>query len=156
MAALLLYHEAQIDSLNTKLQTPLILACELGFDEIVSLLINAGADINSQDMNRNTGLHLATINKKQKTIDLLLNRPSLNLKLKNKDGRSAIDYSQNPNQFQKALMQQEKNSITIYDARTEAGSESMQNLGPNKVGPSHFKVHALIGRGSFGEVYLVE
>jgi len=48
-------------------------------------------------MNRNTGLHLATINRKQKTIDLLLNRPSLNLKLKNKDGRSAIDYAQNPN-----------------------------------------------------------
>lgn len=50
-------------------------------------------------------------------------------------------------------MLQEKNSITIYDVHTEAGSENMQ---PNKVGPSHFKVHALIGRGSFGEVYLVE
>lgn len=34
LVGLLLYHEAQIDSLNSKLQTPLMLACSLGLEDI--------------------------------------------------------------------------------------------------------------------------
>ncbi|CAD8065274.1 unnamed protein product [Paramecium sonneborni] len=156
LVGLLLYHEAQIDSLNSKLQTPLMIACSLGVEEITQQLITAGADINSQDINKNTCLHLATINQRQKIIDLLLNKQSLNLNLKNKENKIAMEYSSNQQIFLQAMQKQNNNSIKIYDARTDFGSENCNSFNEDKVGPHHFKVHALIGRGSFGEVYLVE
>ncbi|CAD8045249.1 unnamed protein product [Paramecium primaurelia] len=156
LVGLLLYHEAQIDSLNSKLQTPLMIACSLGAEEITQQLITAGADINVQDINKNTCLHLATMNERQKIIDLLLNKQSLNLNLKNKENKIAMDYSSNQQIFLQAMQKQNNNSIKIYDARTDFGSENSNSFNEDKVGPHHFKVHALIGRGSFGEVYLVE
>ncbi|KAM3140367.1 hypothetical protein pb186bvf_007527 [Paramecium bursaria] len=156
IVGLLLYHEAQIDSLNTKLKTPLLLACELGYEEICQQLITAGADINFQDMNRNTGLHLAAMSKHQKVVELLLSRQSINLFIKNKDNKLAVDYSLTPQLFQQAIQKQSQNQIRIYDATTDIGTEFAQAFHEDKVGPNHFKVHAMIGRGSFGEVYLVE
>ncbi|CAK91505.1 unnamed protein product (macronuclear) [Paramecium tetraurelia] len=156
LVGLLLYHEAQIDSLNSKLQTPLMIACSLGIEEITQQLITAGADINSQDINKNTCLHLATMNERQKIMDLLLNKQSLNMTLKNKENKIAMDYSSNQQMFLQAMQKQNNNSIKIYDARTDFGSENCNSFNEDKVGPHHFKVHALIGKGSFGEVYLVE
>lgn len=133
-----------------------MIACEKGHDEIAQVLLNAGADINTQDANGNTGLHLATMNNSTRLIELLLCRQSSNLGLRNKEGRTAMEYARNQALFHQAIHQQNKNSIRIYDARTEAGSQHTNSFSEDKVGPNHFKIHALIGRGSFGEVYLVE
>lgn len=43
-----------------------------GFELIFQILINAGADINHQDINGNTSLHHASINGQKMIIDYLL------------------------------------------------------------------------------------
>lgn len=57
LAGILLFNEAIIDSVNRKHQTPLMLACMQGFEDIASMLITAGAEINFQDIDENTILH---------------------------------------------------------------------------------------------------
>jgi serine/threonine protein kinase len=40
--------------------------------------------------------------------------------------------------------------------RIEAPGNSLSDSNEGVIGPKDFKVHALLGKGSFGEVYLVE
>lgn len=55
-----------------------------------------------------------------------------------------------------------QNKIRIHDAfpkikhKGDTPTYNGISFNEEKVGPSDFKVHALIGKGSFGEVYLVE
>ena len=62
MTSCLLYNDAIIDSCTNKSTTPLILACQKGFDDIFLILINAGADINHRDNEDNSPLHHAVKN----------------------------------------------------------------------------------------------
>ena len=48
-----------------------------GHDEICSILITAGADINHADDAFNTALHYASMHGHNKVIELLLRKPSL-------------------------------------------------------------------------------
>lgn len=56
---ILLKNDAIIDIQNNQSQTPLIIASQGGYPEIVQGLIQAGADINFQDQFFNTPLHYA-------------------------------------------------------------------------------------------------
>jgi len=46
--------------------------------------MTAGAEINAQDNNGDSSLHLASKNGNRKIVDMLLRKPSLEIKLKNK------------------------------------------------------------------------
>ena len=58
------------------------------------------------------------------------------------------------------LRGERKLEISHHDSsstsRSDCNSESTVNSETEKLGPHHFMVHSLIGRGAFGEVYLVE
>ena len=53
----LIYNGANVDSETTLKFTPLIIACQKGFEETAHILISSGSDINSRDIYNNTPLH---------------------------------------------------------------------------------------------------
>ncbi len=57
----MIYNEANIDAETSGKLTPLMIACERGSEEIASLLLTVGADINAADIAGNTALHFSTI-----------------------------------------------------------------------------------------------
>jgi len=56
----------------------------------VILLLKAGADVNLQDENGNTAMHIACIYDKSAVIDILVNRFKPDLKIQNKKGKQAF------------------------------------------------------------------
>ena len=54
------------------------------------LLLKAGADIDLQDENGNTAMHIACIYDKCEVLDILVNRFKPDLKIQNKKGKLAF------------------------------------------------------------------
>jgi uncharacterized protein len=54
---LLIKYKANIEAKTKLMRTPLILACIHGEKEIAAVLLNAGADVNAQDVFLNTAAH---------------------------------------------------------------------------------------------------
>ncbi|KAL4429689.1 hypothetical protein ABPG74_017098 [Tetrahymena malaccensis] len=214
----LLYHEATIDSESNIKQTPLIIASIGGYEDVLQLLMTAGADINFQDNNGNTALHHACLNGNKRIVEMLLKKPSLDYKIPNKQNKEPYDLCKDDEikkvfdnffVFQKA-MQKKNPRVRIFNTNQDNiqqmftvhnnGQNSNNYFQPNikqfssgqdqisnnstqitamkqneskssfnnsdvdtsnlsdeeKIGPNSFIVHGLIGKGSFGEVYLVE
>jgi serine/threonine protein kinase len=139
----------------------------------LKVLIKAGADIHSKDNQGNTPLHLASANKRKNCMDLLLEAGG-RLDEKNNDGMSALDLADRSFAALYELQrvnQSKTNAPTLkhlkFPVRKEgeenksthmesANSVSKSIFTARTVGPKDFKVHCLIGTGSFGDVYLVE
>lgn len=68
-----------IDIKNRSGRTALMLAARWGHKEIVAKLLDAGADINLQDINSYTALHFAATNGYDETISLLLGKNAKSL-----------------------------------------------------------------------------
>jgi uncharacterized protein len=69
-------------------KTPLMLAAEAGNNEIVKILINAGADLNLRSRGKNTAMHYAAMNFHADTFHILL-LAGANADLINRDYQSA-------------------------------------------------------------------
>ena len=85
--------DADIASTDEEKVTPFLMACELGQDRAVSMMIqlSKGACLHSTDAQGNTGLHLAAENEHEHIVDLLMNvMPSLSRE-ENNDGNTAVD-----------------------------------------------------------------
>ncbi|XP_067130283.1 rabankyrin-5 [Centruroides vittatus] len=67
-------------------QTPLHLSCAWGLENIVQTLLEHNANVNAQDAEGKTPIHVAIINQTPIIISLLLAHPSLNLSLRDKQG----------------------------------------------------------------------
>ena len=50
-----------MDSETSSRLTPLMLSAQKGYEDIALSLLNAGADVNFVDVNKNTALHYAVI-----------------------------------------------------------------------------------------------
>ncbi|WP_419241760.1 ankyrin repeat domain-containing protein [Cardinium endosymbiont of Nabis limbatus] len=57
----------------------------------VKCLINRGADVNAQDDEEDTALHLASRRGAVDIVNQLLNAKGINVNLKNKDKKTALD-----------------------------------------------------------------
>jgi len=85
MVELLLKHGADPNS-NSKLQSPLMGACQNGYYEIVKLLVENGADINFADESKATALMYAN---DAKTIKYLISKGA-DVKAKDLNGRTLL------------------------------------------------------------------
>lgn len=135
-------------------KTPLHLATIENNVEVVRVLIEAGALLNLQDEDQNTALHYAIIQENPEIVEMIvLNCP--NMHVRNKDGFTAMD-----------LIQQKKVEVVSDPSEIFTISEFEEvevnvSIPEGVCRPDHpvslkdFNVVQLIGRGSFGEVFLV-
>lgn len=70
--------------------TPLYVACKGGQKEVVTMLINAGVNVNKGDHNGVTPLHIACMKGYEAIVQVFLNSVA-NVKLMDKDGMTPLD-----------------------------------------------------------------
>jgi serine/threonine protein kinase len=80
--------EIDLDAVTDTGKTPLHLAAAKGFLDMVQILVNAGAELNKQDIDGNTPLHIASIGGFSELVEWLLGK-SPDVGLKNKHGKTA-------------------------------------------------------------------
>jgi ankyrin repeat protein len=91
--------------------TALHFAADKGFDAIVKILVEYGANVNSQDSDGQTPLMYAIICSYQRVIDVLLSSSAIDLSLTNEDGDSVWDLVANDEEMLTQLKDIEKRSI---------------------------------------------
>ena len=133
-------------------------------------MLNAGADLNAQDSRGNTPLHYAAVQSNIKCMETLINK-NAEYSIKNNDGLYAIDIATTKEfrtQFENTV--EKKRADERILKKDDMGNKSTKvdsagfklleckesTLESGNIGPKDFKVHGLLGKGSFGEVYLVE
>lgn len=135
------------------LKTPLHLACEQGRLYIVKLLIRSGAELNAQDLQKNSPIHLASLNGALQTVEWLLTRLP-DVLLENSEGSTPIMLS--PSQEMQFLFE---NFLRKYRKGVESAykkvSISVKPLPIQTATALDFDIIKPLGKGSFGEVYLV-
>jgi ankyrin repeat protein len=77
-----------LEILNNKKQTPLMLACLYGHLEIVKLLVNSGANVFAEDENWSSAIHFAALHGDVKLIDWLLTEGNQDPSLENRFGQT--------------------------------------------------------------------
>ena len=157
--ALLDYLEdIHINARNRYLKQPLHLASERGDLQIAQLLVRSGADLNSVDANGNTPLHLGCIGGHDSLVIWLLSRgANITIKnhlgqtpdeLANEDIRSGFKRFSRRTRVSSGPSISESIKLEVIKTRVV---ERTQNLSPQQ-----FTVLQQIGKGSFGEVFLVK
>ena len=139
-----------VNAKNADNSTPLHLACKSGQYLVSQLLIRSGAYLNAHDDFQNTPLHYAVISEDIRLIKYLFNRfPGLDEK--NQQGLTPQDLLHNKNieidlgpQVEPITMPIAPDSTIPLDAQLP------------KINSSNFEAIQILGRGSFGEVYLVK
>lgn len=154
------YSEPQINIRDTTFQTPLHIACHKGHLKLAQLLTRSGADINAIDKNGDTPLHLACKSSNGTVVAWLLTRSPI-LTIKNNAGKTAEKCSTDfiVPLFHKYL----KNTISLPGPSISQGLKKEANrVRINEIHESHLNIPSdqflgitQIGKGSFGEVYLV-
>ncbi|CAF3694746.1 unnamed protein product [Rotaria socialis] len=104
------------------LESPLHLAAQWGLERVVSALIEYHADINKKDAEANTPLHVAIINQHTAIINLLLNAPSLDLTIRNK---------QNQTPFACSMVAKNNEAANLILKREPRAAEQLDNKGRN-------------------------
>jgi serine/threonine protein kinase len=163
----------EIDPRNVLDRTPLHLSCIRGHLEVSQLLVRSGADVNSQDFEGNTPLHLAVEQGYMELIAWLLTK-SPNVALLNKTGKNPMQCTNNPeiiNLIKEYCRRNKLDLPTSGKTSVPKNSDKPKNEPKRiqisdiaqgndnkdgKVGPMTFEVLQVLGKGSFGEVFLVQ
>ena len=94
---LLLKHKSEVNSIKDKQSRNLVMmACQKGWTRLVKLLLDYKCDVNYQDPNGQSALHLAVMYKHQEVVDLLLKHKSTDLDLVDCVKEKAIHKTSNP------------------------------------------------------------
>jgi hypothetical protein len=149
---LLLAWGAKVNSTNYMERTPLHLACVRGHFKIVEALLNHGADINAIDIDNNTPMHYAAEHGYIDIVNKLLEKDP-NLEIQNRLGRTPSELAVNRDVA--SLLKQYKNYK--YRQPTKSPTPEAHNRVEisNSINPLDFEGLCELGRGSFGEVFLV-
>lgn len=148
-----------VNSRNALLRTPLHVACEQGHLDIAQLLVRSGAELNSLDIDGNTPLHLIVAGKSVKLLRWFLGRGP-DLRVRNHEGLNALDISE---EDPKTLLSEyiQRNNIDLSSLDLRASFDHRVRIGELRgqeargICADNFDVLEELGKGSFGEVYLV-
>lgn len=151
-----------VNSKTERLQTALHLACFLGCKRIVQALIRAGANIDVVDIEGNTPLHLTVVEKHVDVLRWLLVRAP-DLSIKNLEGKTAADLADSEvlNVMLAGLKLREAAELpctpkNMKDAHFSRSLSTSDFSPMRKLSPQDFQVLQQLGKGSFGEVFLVQ
>lgn len=150
-------------------KTPLHLACICNQISVAQLLVRSGAQIDISDLSDNTPLHYVVQNGNKELLEWLISKqPDFNVK--NAEGK--IPLEMNPRESIKEMLQKEmvsKNPVLPIPKQVDfigmiekinnlirKSPHNSQDFDGQRLTPSHFRPLQLLGKGSFGEVYLVE
>ena len=86
---LLLTNNASVVRSNNKKETPLMVASRLGYEGLVRLLTSLGSKPDTKDLNGNTALHLAILNKHEDIAIFLINSRT-NIDITNNDNQNPL------------------------------------------------------------------
>ena len=146
-----------INMLNNFLATALHLACKENHLQVTQLLVRSGADLNAIDIYGNTPLHIATSLSHKQLVTWIVTRGP-NILIKDKSGKTAEELANEEISliFKKYLKRTvviagpsitEDQKISFKRSKTQANIENLT--------PHDFIVLKELGKGSFGEVFLV-
>ncbi|OMJ79752.1 hypothetical protein SteCoe_20185 [Stentor coeruleus] len=148
--------DIHLNARNNDMMQPLHLASLKGHMHVAQLLVRSGADLNPIDINGNTPLHLSCLGRFSSLVSWLLSRGP-NINIQNKQGKTAEELA---NDEIKAIFRRYIRKTTIVNGPSLSESQKLSALRakvpkPIKVSPKQFSVLQPLGKGSFGEVYLV-
>lgn len=175
---LLYYNQADINAVARGGITPVMVCCIKGGIKLLNHLISMRVCLDQTDENGNNVLHFAAKSGCVECVRALINSHKVDILLKNSEGKAPIDLVKTADQ-RKALVDacnqsdeynQERliqiasvknENFLMLDSdkrliRTAETDSTSRSRDVEEVGPKDFVIHAQIGRGSFGEVYLVE
>ena len=140
------------------LQTPLHLACLSNHNEVVKSLVRAGANLDSVDIAGNTPLHTAVLNGSVEVAEWLVAKGG-DLTIRNLEGKTPSDLA-GKGVLSGILAGIRKRDSVESSSSLRSGTKSRTLSSPlvYPPKPSPFDFHPLqsLGRGSFGQVYLVQ
>lgn len=91
--SLLLNNGYPVDAQNKAGRTPLMIAAEKGYENLILLLIEKAANVNATDLKGNTALILACKNMNPNTVKLLLEQQDISIDKQNDWGLAPIHYA---------------------------------------------------------------
>ena len=158
---------------NVLERTPLHLSCIRGHLEVSQLLVRSGADINVQDFEGNTPLHLSAEQGYLNLVTWLLTK-NPDVLTANKNGKIPLQSTNNVEILALLREYYKRNSLEIPNiGRVSIGKSNEKYRGEprriliddvsqyrepreGRVGPIDFEILQMLGKGSFGEVFLVQ
>ncbi|OMJ73271.1 hypothetical protein SteCoe_28084 [Stentor coeruleus] len=157
--------------INIHKKTPLHLACINNQIPLAQLLVRSGANINALDDLENTPVHYSAQLGSKDLLEWLLSKGP-DLTIKNFEGKTAMEintresvqeiFKKEPSGSSSPLFTLNKQidfmgmiqKINNIIRKSPNNSEDFDNI--QKLSPGHFRPIKMLGKGSFGEVFLVE
>jgi hypothetical protein len=160
---LLVVNKANVNAKAKKNLTPLMVACNAGNHPVFTVLVNAGANFMETDQESNSCLHYAA---QGGNIDLCNELINLGLALDKPNSRERLPEDCSKTDEVKDFLKTKRQSSDdffvpifsfTFDKIKNMFSSNDDTPRANerlKVWPTDFEVLSLLGRGSFGEVFL--
>ena len=157
---------------NVLERTPLHLSCIRGHLEMAQLLVRSGADYNVQDFEGNTPLHLAVEQGYFNLVVWILTK-NPDITLLNKNGKTPIQCTNNTEIINLLKEYYKRNGVELPAGKASVVKSNekyraeprritideinnFQERKEGRVGPTDFEILQMLGKGSFGEVFLVQ